>query len=41
VVLVAASLAGLALLERSGRLGALGFQAGEILSRLESRFAHP
>ena len=41
VVLVAAALAGLALLERSGRLGALGFQTGEILSRLESRFAHP
>jgi len=41
VVLVAAALAGLALLERSGRLGALGFQTGEILSRLENRFAHP
>jgi hypothetical protein len=41
VVLVAAALAGLALLERSGRLGALGFQAGEILARLESRFAKP
>jgi len=39
VVLVAAALAGLALLERSGRLGALGFQADEILARLSSRFA--
>ena len=39
VVLVAAALSGLALLERSGRLGALGFQADEILSRLASRFA--
>ena len=41
VVLVAASLAGLALLTRSGRLSALGFQAQEILARLESRFATP
>lgn len=41
VVLVAAALAGLALLERSGRLGALGFQAGEILDRLQTRFTHP
>lgn len=40
VVLVAAALTGLALLQRSGRLGALGFQPGEILARLESRFAH-
>ena len=39
VVLVAAALSGMALLERSGRLGALGFQADEILSRLASRFA--
>jgi AcrR family transcriptional regulator len=39
VVLVAAALSGLALLERSGRLGALGFQAEEILARLASRFA--
>jgi len=39
VVLVAAALSGLALLERSGRLGALGFQADEILARLSSRFA--
>ena len=32
VVLVAAAIAGMALLERSGRLGALGFQADEILA---------
>ena len=41
VVLVAASLAGLALLGRSGRLAALGFSAEEILARLDSRFAKP
>jgi hypothetical protein len=41
VVLMAASLAGLALLERSGRLGALGFQANEILARLENHFIRP
>jgi AcrR family transcriptional regulator len=41
VVLVAASLAGLALLDRSGRLAALGFSAEEILARLDSRFAKP
>ena len=39
VVLVAAALSGMALLERSGRLGALGFQSDEILARLTSRFA--
>jgi AcrR family transcriptional regulator len=39
VVLVAAALSGLALLERSGRLGALGFQTDEILTRLSTRFA--
>jgi hypothetical protein len=39
VVLVAAALSGMALLERSGRLGALGFQADEILARLANRFA--
>ncbi len=38
VVLVAAALAGLALLARSGRLEALGFRAEEILGRLDSRF---
>ena len=41
VVLVAASLAGLALLGRSGRLAALGFSAEEILARLDTRFAKP
>ena len=41
VVLVAAALAGMAILERSGRLGALGFQSDEILARLASRFAKP
>jgi AcrR family transcriptional regulator len=39
VVLVAASLLGLALLKRSGRLNALGFKPEEILARLDSRFA--
>jgi len=39
VVLVAASLSGLALLARSGRLGALGFSPEEILARLDTRFA--
>ena len=38
VVLVASALTGLALLSRSGRLGALGFQPEEILARLDSRF---
>lgn len=41
VVLVAASLSGLALLARSGRLGALGFAPEEILARLDTRFARP
>jgi AcrR family transcriptional regulator len=40
VVLVAASLTGLALLARSGRLGALGFSPGEIIARLDRRFGH-
>ena len=39
VVLLAAALSGLALLARSGRLGALGFRPDEILARLDSRFA--
>jgi AcrR family transcriptional regulator len=39
IVLVAAALAGLALLARSGRLGALGFAPEEILQRLDGRFA--
>jgi AcrR family transcriptional regulator len=38
VVLVASSLVGLALLARSGRLGALGFSPDEIIARLDSRF---
>ena len=38
VVLVAASLAGLALLARSGRLDALGFTADEMIARLDARF---
>ncbi len=38
VVLVAASLLGLALLARSGRLNALGFRPEEILARLDTRF---
>ena len=39
VVLVAAALAGLALLARSGRLEALGFAPEEILRRLGERFS--
>jgi AcrR family transcriptional regulator len=39
VVLVAAALAGLALLARSGRLGALGFAPEEILTRLDAHFS--
>jgi AcrR family transcriptional regulator len=39
VVVVAASLAGLALLARSGRLAALGFMPEEILARLDTHFA--
>jgi AcrR family transcriptional regulator len=38
VVLMAAAVAGLALLARSGRLDALGFSTGEILARLETHF---
>ena len=38
VVLVAAALAGLALLARSGRLEALGFSRDEIIARLDARF---
>ena len=38
VVLVAAALAGLAMLARTGRLGALGFTPEEILARLDGRF---
>lgn len=39
VVLVAASLAGLALLARSGRLSALGFTPEDILARLDAHFS--
>jgi AcrR family transcriptional regulator len=38
IVLIAAALSGLALLARSGRLGALGFSPEEILARLDGRF---
>ena len=38
VVLVAAALAGLALLARSGRLEALGFSPAEMIARLDARF---
>jgi len=38
VVLVAAALAGLALLSRSGRLHALGFTPEEMIARLDGRF---
>lgn len=40
VVLVAAAVAGLALLTRSGRLEALGFSPDEILERLDERFTN-
>ncbi|HEY4943479.1 MAG TPA: TetR family transcriptional regulator [Rhizomicrobium sp.] len=39
VVLVAAAVAGLALLARSGRLDALGFSPEEILARLDAKFS--
>jgi AcrR family transcriptional regulator len=39
VVLIAATLTGLALLMRAGRLQALGFDAKELLMRLEQRFS--
>ncbi len=39
VLLVAATLSGLALLARAGRLEALGFSVEEILDRLETRFS--
>lgn len=38
VVLIAAAIAGLAMLARSGRLKALGFDEEKLLKRLESRF---
>jgi AcrR family transcriptional regulator len=40
VLLLAASLTGLALLARSGRLSALGFSAEELLVRLDARFTN-
>lgn len=39
VLLVAATLSGLAMLCRAGRLDALGFSVEEVLARLESRFS--
>jgi len=39
VVVLAAALAGLAMMARAGRLDALGFTADELLARLEARFA--
>lgn len=39
VILVAATLSGLALLARAGRLEALGFSTEEILARLQTRFS--
>ena len=38
-VLLGATIAGLALLVRSGRLGALGFSLDEVIRRLEQRFS--
>jgi AcrR family transcriptional regulator len=38
VMLLAAAVAGLAMLARAGRLKALGFEEGELLDRLEKRF---
>jgi AcrR family transcriptional regulator len=41
VVLLAATLTGLALLARSGRLSALGFETDELVRRLDARFSEP
>lgn len=41
VVVLAAALAGLALMGRAGRLEALGFSADELLAHLETRFSSP
>ena len=38
VVLIAAAIAGLGVLARAGRLKALGFEEGELLARLDTRF---
>jgi AcrR family transcriptional regulator len=40
VVVLAAALAGLAMMARAGRLDALGFTAEELLTRLEKRFTN-
>ena len=40
VVVLAAALAGLAMMARAGRLDALGFTAEELLARLEKRFTN-
>jgi len=39
VVLLAAALTGLAVLSRSGRLAALGFETDELVARLDARFS--
>jgi AcrR family transcriptional regulator len=39
VVLLAAAVTGLAVLARSGRLAALGFETGELVARLDCRFS--
>ncbi len=39
VVLLAAALTGLAVLARSGRLAALGFESGELIRQLSARFS--
>lgn len=41
VVVLAAALAGLAMMGRSGRLDALGFSADELLAHVEMRFTQP
>jgi hypothetical protein len=41
VILLAATLTGLAMMGRAGRLDALGFSADELLARLEVRFGTP
>lgn len=41
VVLIAATLSGLALLSRAGRLEALGFGDAELIARLDAHFAAP
>jgi AcrR family transcriptional regulator len=41
VVLLAAALTGLAVLARSGRLSALGFETDELVERLDARFSRP